>query len=78
MEKKQMNVTIEIHYITNGNKVMQRGSFPLRRKKPEEVAFEWFRQIRREMPFGAELEKIIVDGEDVTELVKELDNAPLD
>jgi hypothetical protein len=73
-----MNVTIEVHYITNDNKVMQRGSFPLRRKKPEEVAYEWFRQIRREMPFGAELEKVIVDGEDLTELVKELDNAPLD
>lgn len=73
-----MNVTIEFHYITNGNKVMQRGSFPLKRNKPETVAFEVFKKIRREMPFGAELERVLVDGEDLTELVKKLDEAPLD
>jgi len=72
-----MNITIQISYISNDNKVMQRGSFPLRRRKPEVVAYDWFKEIRREMPFGAELEKVIADGEDITELVKELEKAPL-
>lgn len=73
-----MNVTIQISYISNESQVMQRGSFPLKRREPERVAYEWFNQIRREMPFGAEIEKVIADGEDITELVKELDKAPLD
>jgi hypothetical protein len=72
------NVTIEIRYISNGTKVMQRASFPVKRRKHEEIAFEWFKQIRREMPWGAELVKVLCNEEDLTELVKELDKAPLD
>jgi hypothetical protein len=73
-----MNVSVQISYESNGNRVMQRGSFPLKRRKPEVVALKWFNQIRRELPFGAELEQVICDGEDITELVKELEKAPLD
>lgn len=68
-----MNVTIQIHYISNKIKVLKRGSFPLKGKKREVVAFDWWRKIRRDMPFGAELEQIIADGEDITDLVKELE-----
>ena len=68
-----MNVIIEIHYISNGNKVMQRGSFPLRGRKPEKVAFDWWKQIKREMPFGAELSELLIDGEDKTEIIKEME-----
>jgi glycerol-3-phosphate dehydrogenase len=67
-----MNVLIVIHYISNDNKVMQRGSFPLRGKTKVQVAYEWLRQIKREMPYYEELEKVIVDGEDITELVLKL------
>ncbi|MFD0825879.1 hypothetical protein ACT8ZR_09390 [Neobacillus sp. M.A.Huq-85] len=73
-----MNVSIEIQYIAADSKVMQRGEFPLRRRKPEEVAFEWLKQIKREMPFYEELVKVKVNEEDITELVKEIDEAPLD
>jgi hypothetical protein len=55
-----MNITIQIHFISNENKVLRSRSFPLRGKKPEKVAYEWFKQIRREMLFGAVLEKVIV------------------
>jgi hypothetical protein len=72
-----MNVLIVIHYISNDNKVMQRGSFPLRRKSKEQVAYEWLRQIKRQMPYYEELEKITADGEDITEKVKELEKAQL-
>lgn len=73
-----MTVLIQIHYITNDNKVMQRGTFPLKGKKKEVVAYEFLRWIRRNMPYGADLEKVLCDGEDITELVRELDEAPLE
>ncbi|OIK14261.1 hypothetical protein BIV60_12200 [Bacillus sp. MUM 116] len=72
-----MNVSIELHFISNENKVMRRGEFPLRRKRPEEVAFEFWKQIKREMPFGGELVRVKASGEDITELVMELEKAPL-
>jgi hypothetical protein len=72
-----MNVLIQISFVSNGNKVLQRGSFPLRGKNKVEVAFTWWKQIRREMPFGGVLERVIADGEVITEKVKELEKAPL-
>ncbi|MDQ0975895.1 glycerol-3-phosphate dehydrogenase [Neobacillus niacini] len=69
-----MTVLIVIHYISNDNKVMQRGSFPLRGKSKEQVAYEWLRQIKREMPYYEEVEKILADGEDITDLIKKLEN----
>jgi hypothetical protein len=69
-----MNVTIEIHYISNQTKVMQAGSFPLRGRRPEQVALDWWKQIKKEMSYHAQLEKIIINGDqDITELVKELE-----
>jgi hypothetical protein len=75
-----MNVTIQIHYITieNNGRILQRGAFPLKRRKPEEVALEFWRWIKKEMPLEIAIEQVIVDGEDITELVKELDEPPLD
>ncbi|OIK17209.1 hypothetical protein BIV60_00535 [Bacillus sp. MUM 116] len=73
-----MNVSIEFHFISNENKVMRRGEFPLRRKRPEEVAFEFWKQIKREMPFDGELVRVKASGEDITELVMELEKAPLE
>jgi hypothetical protein len=73
-----MNVLIQISYISNENEVLQRGSFPLRGKKKEVAAFQWWRQIRREMPYWPKLVKVLVDGEDITELVKELEKTPLE
>lgn len=73
-----MNVLIVIHFISSENKIMQRGSFPLKGKTKEVVAFEWWNQIRREMPYGGELEKVTADEEDITEKVKEMEKAPLE
>jgi hypothetical protein len=50
----------------------------LRGKKPEAVAFNWWKQIRKEMPYWPELVKVMCDGEDITEKVMELEKAPLD
>jgi uncharacterized protein (UPF0218 family) len=68
-----MNVAIEIHYISDG-RGMQKGSFPLRGRKPVKIALEFWQQIKKEMSNRAELEKVIVDGDqDITQLVLELE-----
>ncbi|MBT2723037.1 hypothetical protein [Bacillus sp. ISL-46] len=69
-----MNVVIDIHYVVNDNKVLQRGSFPTKRRKHEIVAFEWWKQIKREMNVDY-LEKVIADAEDITDKVMELEKA---
>jgi hypothetical protein len=73
-----MNVVIDIHYITCENKVLRGGSFPLKRRKKEVVAYEFWRWIKREHPYECEIEKVIADGEDITDLVIELEKAPLE
>jgi hypothetical protein len=69
-----MNVVIEIHYISSENKILQAGSFPLRRRTPEQVAFEFWSHIKKENPYECEIEKIICNGDqDITQLIKELE-----
>jgi hypothetical protein len=73
-----MTVLIRIDYITNDNKVMRRGEFPLKRNTPEQAAYEFWQWIKNEHPFACELETVMCDNDDITEKVKELDAAPLD
>jgi hypothetical protein len=72
-----MTVLIVIHFISSDNKIMQRGSFPLKGKAKEVVALEFWKWIKREMPFECEIEKITCDGEDITEVVKGLERSKL-
>ncbi|MEH7249180.1 hypothetical protein V7114_20685 [Neobacillus niacini] len=72
-----MNVLIVIHYISSENKVMRRGEFPLKRKTKEEAALEFWKWIKREHPYECIIEKVIVDGEDITERVEELERSRL-
>ncbi|WP_180247637.1 hypothetical protein [Bacillus sp. AFS031507] len=44
-----MNVTIEIHYKAS-SKLMQRNNLPLRGKRPEFVAYQWWKQIKKKCP----------------------------
>lgn len=74
-----MTIIIQIHYISGaGNKILQQGEFRVGKKKVEEVAFEFWKQIQRSTPYGGQLEKVIAAGEDITEKVIELEKAPLD
>jgi hypothetical protein len=68
-----MNVTIEIHYKSDG-RALQKGNFPLRGRKAEYIALEFWKHIQKNMSHRAEIEKIIVDGDkDITQLVIELE-----
>ena len=72
MRMTKMNITIELHYKAD-SKLMQRAYFPLRGRKPEYVAYEFWKSIKKEMPYPVKLEEVIAAGEDVTLLVNELE-----
>jgi hypothetical protein len=72
MRKRTMNVTIQIFSNTSGNSILRRGYFPLRGRKTEVVALEFWKWIKGEHPHECKIKKIIVDGEDVTDKVKVL------
>jgi hypothetical protein len=67
-----MNVAIRIDYIAS-SRVSQSGSFPLRRRKPEQVALEWWKELKKETSYRAVLDKVVADGEDITDLVRNLE-----
>jgi hypothetical protein len=71
-----MNITIEIHYISS-SKIMQRASFPLRGRRPEQIAYEFWKSIKKEIPYPVELDEVFAAGEDVTDHVKELEKQEL-
>jgi hypothetical protein len=72
------SVIIEIHYRAGNSRISQKGSFRLRGKKPEHVAFEFWQQLRTKLPYYIELERIIVNGhQEITELVKEIESQEL-
>jgi hypothetical protein len=67
-----MNVFIRIDYIT-GSKISQTGSFPLRGKKPEQIALEWWKYLKKENSYRATLDKVTANEEDITQQVIELE-----
>ncbi|TWE06386.1 hypothetical protein FB550_102408 [Neobacillus bataviensis] len=71
-----MNVTIEIHYKAD-SRIMQRASFPLRGRKVEVVAFQFWKDIKKELPYNSELEEVLAANEDITEQVKDLERQEL-
>jgi hypothetical protein len=66
-----VNVIISIRYNSPAGPVLQQGEFYLKGKKPEEIAFNWWKQIQREV-YTDELISVEVNGEDITEKVRDL------
>jgi hypothetical protein len=64
-------VLIKIHYTSAAGRSERKGSFPLRGQRPEEVALDWW---EKDVSRGVEkkLDKITVDGVDITEKVLEV------
>lgn len=64
-------VFIKIHYWGPAGRVEQSGSFPLRGKRPEEVALDWWdKEVGR--GYQREIGKITANDEDITEKVLEV------
>lgn len=70
-----MNVLIQIHFktIDYESKTSQTGEFKLRGRKAEYIAFDFWRQVQRESRVDLVLEKVLCEGEDITELVREIE-----
>lgn len=68
-----MDYVIRIDYVSNENMVTQRGTFLTKGRTPEKAALDFWKKIKRTMPFECHLEKAIVDAVDITEKVMELD-----
>lgn len=65
-------------YLSSGARTQQNGLFPLKGQKPEFIAYDWIKQIKKKVYFE-ELLEVIVDGkENITEKVLEMQKAPLD
>lgn len=71
-EGENMNVSIRIDYKSD-SKVSQSAYLPLRGRRAEQVAVQWWNEIKREMSYRAELEIVTADGKDITQLVRDLD-----
>lgn len=78
-----MKITINLHMIINGTRTMKCGDFYV--KASEDIpkfAYNWIYQTRKETGyFGHQsiIEKVIVDGnKDITEAVKNIDEAPIE
>lgn len=69
-----MNITIDIHFSTSAGKALKSGSFPLRGRKPEYIAYQFWKQTQKEQPHEVHLEEVIVNGDqDITDLVLDLE-----
>lgn len=68
-----MNVTIKIMLLVNGIRIAKGGTFPLRGRKPEVVALNWIKEIKKEMNVEGILE-VVADGIDITDKVKNPSN----
>lgn len=68
-----MTVIIEIHYTSAGSKSYQRTEYQLRGRKLEWIALQFWKQISKELSHRAELEKVLVEKEDITDAVLKLE-----
>ena len=68
-----MTVIIQIHYTSSGSRSYQKTEYQLRGKSKEQAALVFWKWIQRNLPFGGELEQVLCEKEDITELVLELE-----
>lgn len=73
-----MNVRIEIKYLTDGGRAVQAGSFPLKGRKSEDIAFKWLQQIKRQVTYRELISVTVNKEDDITENVRKLEKAPLE
>lgn len=74
-----MQIVIKLHYFVNGMKNLQQGEFRVNVRKYKEdpdkeaarIAYKWFHELRREFIYELRLHKVLYNGIEITELVKE-------
>ncbi|MEH7355683.1 hypothetical protein V7150_19325 [Neobacillus drentensis] len=74
-----MTVIIQIHYTSTANtNGYQKGAIPLRGRKPEQAAYEFWKWIQKQNPLKVTIEQVLCEQEDITELVRELENEEIE
>ena len=67
-------VIIQIHYTSIANtKSYQKVVIPLKGRKPEMAAYQFWKWIKSQTPIDIFLGKVLCEKEDITELVLELE-----
>ncbi|MDE3841073.1 hypothetical protein C0966_17570 (plasmid) [Bacillus methanolicus] len=75
-----MIIHLKVHFDIEGNKLMQSGTFTVRKEEDiPTVAYKWIQKIKRETGYrDTRIDKVIVNNEkDITEEVRALDEAPI-
>ncbi|MBG9450434.1 hypothetical protein ABE67_14145 [Cytobacillus firmus] len=72
-----MYITIRIDYYSAINQLTQRGDFNLKGRKPEAVAFQRWKSIKKDTYKPKLMRVVINDNEDITESVRRLEQAPI-
>ncbi|MGM0903042.1 MAG: hypothetical protein ACQEXB_18335 [Bacillota bacterium] len=67
------NLAITIRYNSPAGRVLQQGDFPLKGRKPEQVALDWWKQIQKDV-YTDELIEVTANGEDITDKIRALLN----
>lgn len=81
-----MKILIDLYTIVNDTKCLQSGYFKVNNRKFKEdpdksaarLAYEWLQQVRKESAYAVEIWLIKYNDNDITEIVKEMDEAPLE
>ncbi|CEG28063.1 hypothetical protein BN1002_02942 [Bacillus sp. B-jedd] len=69
-------MTIKIDYYASMN-VSMAGNFPLQGKSPVTIAWQWWREIKKNSHNAKIIKVTVNDTEDITDLIKSFEAAPL-
>ena len=76
----QRYIHIAVHYVANGCRILQRGEFPVmpsnyikdEKREAARIAYDFIEQIRRKNSYRITLEKVLYNGNDITDMFKDL------
>jgi hypothetical protein len=70
-----VTILIQIYYMTINSKtrMLRQGEFPLKGRSKEQAAFDFWQWIKKEMPVEITIDKVLVEDEDITEKIKEME-----
>lgn len=72
-----MQITITIKFNSPAGMVTKGGTFHLKGKTPERVAFDWLNEIKRQVHYEGLVEVKVDDNENITEMVRLMEKAQL-
>ncbi|MFT9496934.1 MULTISPECIES: hypothetical protein [Bacillota] len=71
-----MAILITIKYDSPAGLVTQQGIFQTKGKRPEELAFNWWQEIKRTVFFDRLIKVELNESENITETILQMEKAP--